>query len=455
VYRRYALAIGVLTSLMGIPARATPQDVKPTCIADPNPRIGFDRLDLAHNDDGVRVTFLVSGKRGQTCTRQQQLDGRDVLSIENIEHDTDDCTAEIAMFAPGHRMQFIDRKTCFTDGPELITFDVSAPMIELPVTVWAVNADATHKAAIVALATQDALAANVIYSTSGCGLVMSVPTFKSGRLSSDLSADALRHEVGVDANRINVYYLPSGLDAKGLEIDGNVLILGPDASRDTLAHEFGHALSLDHIDDAFNIMSTNSFVRKDLTIGQCYIANLNKQAYTQVARFQAAPSTEKLCTGLRSSACPGARCTSCADHNVGDLLDTLSHARDLAPLTVETGAANLPQSATTVLERVLAEGPPASLRTVIATDSRTMYGRMVAYAQAHRGWTITESEDAFVRREVARYDTSLQLRSIKGLQQLLGKDAKATLDRARLKGTNLGTLRPDIGRAIDAAIRIQ
>jgi hypothetical protein len=447
----------------------------PTCKADtPSDK---DRIDLAFNDEGLKITLLVDGQRSSNCTTHQEIDGRGVLSIDNLRRSTS-CPGEIAMFAPGHRMQVADDQSCFTDDADRITFDVSAPPVEVPVTVWSVNVPSTQEPQLRQRVTADIMFANAAYSSPGCGIEMGRPLFKSGSMSVALSCSALRQQVGFDQTRLNLYYLASDLSVLGFECqneDRDMLVMGANSRSATLAHEFGHALMLEHVPDIYNIMSTQSVVRREVTVGQCYAANLNGHSFVQDHQIIPAPRVARGCTGSVAGGpgCPPGLCPGCHDRSLTDLLRPFSRSPGISPtaaslLSIDAGArgsttemaapialsaSDLSTSPADAFQQVLAQGLPADLSVVTTRYLRESFYQIKLYEVSHTAWQMPFTESDYVSQQFAKTVSALQLRALEGLgQRGNGKDL---INGARLNGIRLGKLTPDVVRAIDAALQRQ
>ena len=113
------------------------------------------------------------------------------------------------------------------------------------------------------------------WSAFGCG-------------TNNANVAALQAAIGARAGRINVYLvgLVDGSTSRGTvcTIGGSFVAIAAGAGAELLAHELGHNLALEHVDDlaaAFdpsNVMHSASNVREFLSEGQVFRAHLRSNS---------------------------------------------------------------------------------------------------------------------------------------------------------------------------------
>ena len=173
-----------------------------------------------------------------------------------------------------------------------------APLIEIPITIWVVAAPfPTHQQAALDLFQT----AQALFTAERVGVRMSALEIVDATVNPAASAwsaftcgagnanvAALQAAIGARPGRINVYLvsLVDGSTSRGNAciVGGGFVAIGSGAGSELLAHELGHDLALEHVDDlaadfdATNIMHSASNVRRFLTEGQLFRAHLRSNS---------------------------------------------------------------------------------------------------------------------------------------------------------------------------------
>jgi hypothetical protein len=171
-----------------------------------------------------------------------------------------------------------------------------ASVIDVPITIWVLAAPfATQQQAAVTLVQT----AQALFAAERVGVDMSAVEIVDATVSPHAAAwsafacgtgnanvAALQSAIGARPNRINVYLvnLVDGSTARGNAciVGGGFVAIAAGAGSELLAHELGHDLALEHIDDrvadfdATNIMHSASNTRQFLTEGQLFRAHLRQ-----------------------------------------------------------------------------------------------------------------------------------------------------------------------------------
>lgn len=180
---------------------------------------------------------------------------------------------------------------------QLVTVPFSG-LIEMPITIWVVAGPfaTTSNTAITLWQT-----AQTLFTAERVGVRMSAleivdatanpsaaawSAFACG--DNDVNVAALQGAIGARPNRINVYLvgLVDGSTARGNAciVGGGFVAIAAGSGAELLAHELGHDLALEHIDDltadfnTANIMHSASNVRQYLTEGQVFRAHLRSNS---------------------------------------------------------------------------------------------------------------------------------------------------------------------------------
>jgi hypothetical protein len=172
------------------------------------------------------------------------------------------CNSEIVVFAEGNAMAL--SFPGWSDAVNDIRTITMKPIIDVPVSVWIANQDASDRAP------SDMDNASQIYRKNKVG-VQFVATYHN--VSSDARAVAtigkscdsigwIRRSTWYTPNTLNIYYvkritLPPELGGGGangltcdrfgdgdIKGDANIIFIGPNPDRATVAHEIGHAFGL-------------------------------------------------------------------------------------------------------------------------------------------------------------------------------------------------------------------
>jgi len=180
-----------------------------------------------------------------------------------------------------------------TQGDQIVTVPF-APQLAIPVTVWVLAGPfaTTQQTAFDLWQT-----AQAIFAAERLGVRMDTlevvdataqpaatawQSFTCGGGNANVAA--LQNAIGARAGRINVYLvtLVDGSTSRGNAciVGGGFVAIASGAGSELLAHELGHDLALEHVDDlagafdATNVMHSASSVRRFLTEGQTFRAHL-------------------------------------------------------------------------------------------------------------------------------------------------------------------------------------
>jgi len=205
---------------------------------------------------------------------------------------------EVTAFTVGHPPVSVLRP--WTDGVDTVRIAFRSP-IAVPFAIWITHDFDTTAAR----ARHDLAALDAFWRSRMTGLWV-------GPLRVD-SAPNLLFECGegtrgyFDGAAINVYYLkigsPVACDARIIRMHVNNPLSFADKYDLILAHEVGHALSLDHVGDAGNVMWPDSPPGGGLTTGQIYWMHFHSWgALNSVVGIH--PTGERNCNVLVLSRCP-------------------------------------------------------------------------------------------------------------------------------------------------------
>jgi hypothetical protein len=348
------------------------------------------------------------------------------------------CASEMYAFAEDHRIQIESMRKSTTPA-----IDIVAVPHPLPVVLWL---DPAFKSEEVALR-KELERADQLFNSMSCGVrvVPEVRRFTSSggpfppiKCSTDFRGLTA---VGLfDESRLNIYVV-SDSDRHGqfCGVDGSsslakqAILIGPLRYPETIAHEIGHALSLQDgevINARHNLMHQDSPERRAVTLGQCFAANVDKGS--ALTTWKPNGLKPRDCSAV--SACPDRTCIGCftvASRPPSMLTDDvadrwLGGEESEFDGRTENEVVALGDAVVSRLGYRLAHGipePVESVRRQFAQGFREMSAYEVNHPEvAVPGYT----EQQYVEDHVQMYQDSLEIRGA----HALGRIAKARHPRA-------------------------
>lgn len=220
------------------------------------------------------------------------------------------CHSEVVTFAEGAAMNIQPTVSSWTDSSGDVYTVTMAPPVDVTVNAFILIGDSeTHSAADrIQTAKDDILRANQIFGNSQCGIRFvagltkdeTATTFdpslvdkkcSTGTTVADLNAIDPRETA---RRAVKVFYIE---DAEGLAgercPDGNtaVIVISQGTSNEALAHELGHAFTLEHTNGVAGIAGDNTMMSPlsaptSMTLGQCYRMNVDGQSVVNKSAFR-------------------------------------------------------------------------------------------------------------------------------------------------------------------------
>jgi hypothetical protein len=216
-------------------------------------RVPTDRIYLQNNASGDSASVWVDANRGGTCVTEESHRGAGLIGVGNVLANAG-CRSEVVVLSDDDAMQLVENVSAWTDlAGDTLDVDMTPDRLMAPVTVWLARPDA------LTTAQADFDTANLLYNTNNTGIGFA-PTFVD--VSADpLAIAAIGHDTlcldlprllgsaYVTPDQLNVYYIDAVETGVNCSPDGsNIQFIGTAAGNTTLAHEFGHSMSLDHSD---------------------------------------------------------------------------------------------------------------------------------------------------------------------------------------------------------------
>ena len=259
-----SLAIGMASAIaLSVCAPQSPADI--------------DFVDLYNNIANDNAAALIDGRRDAGCVEDEVRRTSVGLQLPNLLTKSA-CNSEVAVFAKSRKLLLITPDTVpavlWTDAANdrlQVNLTQSWPM---PVTIWWARGSSN------AIAAADLSYANSLFDQNRVGVAfialtsdyvdvstseyMTLPGFRP--CTNATHNGALVNHSSYRKDRLNVVY--GNLDDTGFhcpEPDADIVVIGLESKAETLAHEFGHALSLGHAN-----------VQETLTVGPWTLWKVDK-----------------------------------------------------------------------------------------------------------------------------------------------------------------------------------
>lgn len=286
--------------------------------------LGYDTVNVSGIGTG-RAIVIANGHRAdvQPCARGYILSAASPSAqFENLLT-APPCEADVAAFAKGRGMGYENASQKWTDRPgDQVAIVLASRLSVIPLNIFILSGDEYAAegtdpiASRISSANEDLNRAVQLYDDYMTGISFSVTNqifdeTQRGNFTSDLlTADCTNVGpfLAVDRERtaikgINVFYSDgqAGLLGKTCHDSSNfgsiVIVISQGATGDVLAHEFGHALSLDHYNQygvpIDNLMMSPTSFPTSLTIGQAFRMNVNALSVLNTGAYRT--GTTKTC----------------------------------------------------------------------------------------------------------------------------------------------------------------
>ena len=239
-----------------------------------------DRIVLSNNASGDSASVLVDARRSAGCVFEEEHKGVGVIGMGSVLSNGG-CRSEVAVFSDDDAMKLVPGVGAWTNFlGDTLNINLTPNRLMAPLHVWLARAGSF------ATALGDINNANMLYNSNNAGIGFS-PIFHDVAFSPLVvamigtgcaSAPGLIGSGLFVPGQLNAYYVNGAFTGVNCGVDRNIQYIGTTANNQTLAHEFGHSMSLDHTngDPAFpvtNVMIGGGAARTHFADGQSFRMN--------------------------------------------------------------------------------------------------------------------------------------------------------------------------------------
>jgi len=283
-----------------------------------------DRIVLNNNASGDAAAVLVDARRSTGCVFEEERRGAGIIGMGSVLSNGG-CRSEVAVFSDDDAMQLVPGVGAWTDFlGDTLNVNLTPDRLMAPVHVW------VARPGFIALLTAfgDINNANLLYNSNNSGIgfapifhaVSGNPVAVATIGTGCASAPAVIGSPFFVPGQLNVYYVNGAFTGVNCGVDRNIQYVGTTANNQTLAHEFGHSMSLAHTngDPAFpvtNVMIGGGAARTHFADGQSF-------------RMNAHCSSTLNSNGVRAG--PVRRCSNTISGNIACGIFTDTHCPPLA-----------------------------------------------------------------------------------------------------------------------------
>ena len=266
-----------------------------------------DSIRFENNIANDSVIALFDARRSTGWTLNEIGRGDSNADVGNVLS-SQDHDAKLAIFSDGNAVAFQSNVTDWSDEVGDIAAVHLSPLIYENVTFWIIHDVVEAQKRM----NQDLLRANQLFDHMNGGIGFNVSGVHTAETDANDLLDAgctgaskLHSRVGFVAGQTNVYYNRDP-GPRAVRCNDDTIIVGISADGESLAHEFGHAFTLDHTNSVphiplSNLMHSGRFGRDMITVGQLFRTSIDVGSVINVHGLR--PEAETLDCST-SSICP-------------------------------------------------------------------------------------------------------------------------------------------------------
>lgn len=267
-----------------------------------------DMIELRSNAGNDNTVVLIDGRNASGCFDDAIYRGEDLVSLSNVLSDGN-CNSEISVFSDDDRATFIDSPSPpWTDAVGDTVIAELDNMHAIPVTVWLASTNVNTMTTYQNDAQTHINRAIQVYNDMNSGITFQV-TWQQITNNADVNIveTTLQNVITsglcttgnitgdpnlFNNNQINIYYA-AWTGANGFAC-GDDFIAMTAATPETLAHEFGHSLDVDHYYASnTNIMWWTGITgRNNFTVGQIFRMNMNSGSCLNTLNVRNGPTRD-------------------------------------------------------------------------------------------------------------------------------------------------------------------
>jgi hypothetical protein len=274
-----------------------------------------DRIVHSANATLDSTSTYLDGRRAIGCVNDEKRRGAGTIFLGNVLQ-KNNCRAETVVFSDDDAMRLVENVNVWTNAiGDVQPISLTPNLLKAPVTVWNLR-PGLLSGLIPAL---DILNANNLYNSNNSGIGF---TSEIRNVSADpaaiatigtgcANAPAVLGSAFFIPGRLNVYYVNAAFTGVNCGASRNIQYVGTTSNNQTLAHEFGHSMSLDHTNGLAGFAANNVMVgggqnRTHFSDGQSFRMNAHCSSTLNVNGVRTGPVRRCNSTIGGNVSCPGA-----------------------------------------------------------------------------------------------------------------------------------------------------
>jgi hypothetical protein len=279
-----------------------------------------DKIVLLGNDGGDAASVLMDARRSTGCVLEEERRGAGTIGLGSVLANSG-CRSEVAVFSDDDAMKLVENVTAWTNLlGDTLNVKLSPNRLMAPVSAWIARPSS------LGIAGGDLDNANLLYNSNnaGIGFASTITDVSSNAAAVSIinNSDGCVNLAALQASgfftpgRLNVYYIDRAFTGFNCNANRNIQYVGTTANNQTLAHEFGHAMSLGHTNSTpgfpvNNVMVGGGSARTHFSDGQSFRLNTHCSSTLNANGTRSGPLRNCGSTISGNVACPVGTSTHC------------------------------------------------------------------------------------------------------------------------------------------------